>query len=100
MYFDIDSEEQISEHSLYRAINLILDKLLEVKIQPKIHKCVATMDPQKIYKKRKFSYHFVIDIKCTKKMNLFLATQIDQKYKQLTGTTNSIIDIGVYKDSN
>lgn len=31
------------------------------------------MDPQKATKKRKFSYHFVIDIKCTKKMNLFLA---------------------------
>jgi len=50
MYFDIDSDEQISEHSLYRSINLILDKLLEIKIQPRIHKCVATMDPQKATK--------------------------------------------------
>ena len=73
MYFDIDSSEPINEFALFKAINMVLDKLLEIKFQPKIHKCIATMDPANMSKKRKFSYNFVVDIKCTKKMNLFLA---------------------------
>ncbi len=81
MYFDIDSEDPVDETLLNQAIVQILDKLLTAKIQPVIHKCTAYSENQ-----AKFSHHIIIDIKCTKRLNSYLASEMNAKYQCLART--------------
>ncbi len=93
MYFDIESSTPIDEFALAKAINFVLARLTSVKVQPKIHKCTAS-DIQK------YSFHYIIDIACTTELNHLLSIQMDQKYKLLTKSNNSVFDTGVYKKEN
>ncbi len=64
---------------------------------PKIHKCVAL--PVEKTQSTKFSIHFVLDIKCSKPLNRFLAKEINAYYAIITQTPevdNYPLDIGIY----
>lgn len=58
---------------------------------------IVSTDPD-VYSK--FSYHIIVDIGCTKQLNLFLAKEMNLLYNKLTDTNQNIFDLGVYKGDN
>ena len=50
---------------------------------PKIHKCVATPVENQ---SKKVSIHYVMDIKCTKALNRFIASEVNNYYNLITNT--------------
>lgn len=55
----------------------------------KLHICQA-------HSASKYSYHIIIDIACDRGLNLFIARNINDKYKQLQCIDYDIVDLGVY----
>ena len=66
---------------------------------PRIHKCEALSLEAQDPTKTKDSSHFIMDIKCSKPLNSFIAKEINTYYRlitQMKETDKDPVDTGIY----